>query len=137
METRVMVVGSVKAENGLKKNKPRIRLTGPWLAEMGFQTDCLATAEYQFRQITIRLQGSGLEAYSKVVKKALSSREGLLQVRQERLRDKRHPHLQLAGFWLEDLGFKIGSLLVIRYEYGLINLQLLDLDELKERGFFG
>jgi len=136
METRVMVVGSSKAENKQKKRKPRIRLTGPWLPEIGFEPDCLATAEYQHGHITIRLQGSGLDTYQKVVKKALSSRDGLLQVRLERVSGKCYPHLELTGFWLEELGFQIGKLMVIRYEYGLINIHLLDLDELKARGLF-
>jgi len=127
MDTKVMVVGSAK---GVQKRRPRIRLIGFWLNEIGFEYNSLATAEYEKGSIIIRLQGTGLEAYGKVVKQALGSKTGLLQVRLDSHNKKRTPCLEVKGNWLEKSGFAIGGVIVVRFGYGVINIRLVDPDKL-------
>jgi HSP20-like domain of unknown function (DUF1813). len=127
MDTKIMVVGSEKSS---RKRKPRIRLAGFWLDEIGFQYNSLAAFEFENNRIVIRLEGSGLDAYKRVVKQVLASRKVLVQVRLEWHGKKKNPHLEVKGFWLEQFGFKIGSVIVVQYEYGFITIRLLDVDKL-------
>jgi hypothetical protein len=133
METKVNVVGSTKTKDG-QKRRPRIRLAGFWLEELGFTADCLATVESEEGQIIIRRQGTGLDTYKNIVKQVRTSQTGLLQVKAEVHNKKRTPHLEVKGFWLEELGFHIGSIIVIQATYGLIKILLLNLDELTTKG---
>jgi HSP20-like domain of unknown function (DUF1813). len=125
MTTKVMVVGS---EKGNPKRRPRIRLAGFWLNEIGFKYESLATADYEPGRIVIKLQGSGIDTYSQVVKEVLASKGGLLQVRLEWHNKKKTPHLEIKGLWLENFGFTIGSVFVVQAEYGQINIHLVDLN---------
>ena len=127
MTTKVMVVGSAK---DTRTHKPRIRITGFWLDEIGFTCDSLATADYEPGQIIIKLQGSGIDTYSRVIKEVLASKGGLLQVRLEWHNKKKTPHLEIKGLWLENFGFTIGSVIILQIEYGVINIRLVDLDKL-------
>lgn len=129
MDTRVLVVGSSKSNNS-QKRRPRIRLSGFWLNEIGFEYDNLVSAEYGTGSIVLKLQGKGTETYSKVVKGLLKNKSGLLQVNHEFKNKKQTIHLDLKGFWMEDYGFKIGSVIVVKSEYGVINIRVLDLDKL-------
>lgn len=133
METKVNIVGSAKSSNE-QKRRPRIRLAGFWLEELGFTADCLATVEYTKGQISIKRQGVGIDIYNQVVKSIRISQTGLLQVKTEVHNQKRTAHLEVKGFWLEELGFQIGSVIVVQYTYGLIKIRLLDLDKLTTRG---
>lgn len=127
MTTKVMVVGS---EKGNPKRRPRIRLAGFWLDEIGFKYESLATADYEPGKIVIKLQGSGIDTYSQVVKGVLASKGGLLHVRLEWHNKKKTPHLEIKGLWLENHGFRIGSVIALKIEYGLISIHLVDLDKL-------
>lgn len=133
METKVNVVGSAKSSNE-QKRRPRIRLAGFWLEELGFTADCLATVEYAKGQIAIKRQGSGIDTYNQVVKSIRTSQTRLLQVKTEVHNKKRTAHLEVKGFWLEEWGFQIGSVILVQYTYGLIKIRLLDLDKLTTRG---
>jgi hypothetical protein len=133
METKVNVVGSAKSNNE-QKRRPRIRLAGFWLEEIGFTADCLATVEYAKGQIIIKRQGVGINTYNQVVKSIRTSKAKLLQVKAGLHNKKRTAHLEVKGFWLEELGFQIGSVIVVQYTYGLIKIRLLDLDKLTTRG---
>lgn len=127
MDTKIMVVGSVK---GSLRRRPRIRLSGFWLDEIGFNYNRLATADYESGQIIIKLQGSGADTYSQVVKGVLASKGGLLQVRLEWHGKQKEPHLEINGLWLEDFGFTIGSIMAVKLEYGLITIRLVDFEKL-------
>ncbi|HWR62706.1 MAG TPA: hypothetical protein VN580_13885 [Clostridia bacterium] len=128
MMTQVMVVGSAKGDGD--RRRPRIRLAGFWLDSMGFKPDSLVTADYADGSIVLRLQGEGLDAYRKIVGQVRTNRSGLLQVRNELHNRKRTPHMEVKGFWLEDMGFTIGSIIVVHSEYGLIRISLIDADKL-------
>ncbi|MGE5371932.1 MAG: hypothetical protein ACM3QZ_08105 [Solirubrobacterales bacterium] len=131
MNKRILAVGSEKVDSVRPKRKPRIRISGFWLNEYGFERDSLVIAEYDQERITFKLQGSGMEAYKAVVKQVRESDSlALLQVKAEMHNGKRTPHIEVKGPWLEDLGFSIGSWFVLRPEYGVFTLRLLDLDRL-------
>ncbi len=128
MEIKVMAVGSAKTK-GLKR-RPRIRLAGFWLNAIGFTPDSLVTARYENKSITFKAEGAGLHTYKALVRRNRADNSGLLQVTEEFHNKKRTPHFEVKGFWLEMLGFTIGSIIVVKYEYGSISIKLLELDKL-------
>lgn len=126
METRVFVVTRAKAA---AKRRPVIRLQGNWLDEIGFTAGKLVAAEYAKGRIILRLQDSG--NYKDLVKSALKASSGLFQVRLETNNQKQFSQIDLKGFWLENIGFTIGSVFAARYEFGLIKILLIDLSKLE------
>ena len=128
MNTKIMLVGSEKTRS--LKRHPRIRLAGFWLNDIGFKPDNLVTIEYESKSIMLKVQGSGLDTYKSFVRYARANKAGLLQVREECHNKRRTPHFEIKGFWLEMLGFTIGSHIVVKFEYGSINIRLLELDKL-------
>lgn len=125
MIKKIMVVGS---EKGVQRPKPRMRLSGLWLNEIGFTDNSLATAEYEAGKMTIKLKGSGLDTYSQVVRGVIAAKAGLLQVKPAPFNKIHTPHLEIKGYWLEGWGFAIGSVFVVKAEYGLINISLMELE---------
>lgn len=128
METKIMTVGSAKTKV-VNKRRPRIRLSGFWLNEIGFEGGKLAAAQYDHGSILIRAHNS--DNYRNLVRGAVKEKSGLFQVRQTTHNRKLTPHLELKGFRLELLGFAIGSVIAVRYEYGFIKITLIDLNKLE------
>jgi len=127
MERKVIVVSSLKSH--VERRSPRIRLSGFWLNDIGFESDSLVSGNYENGSITFNLQGKGVETYSKIVKGLLKNRAGLLQVYSHYANKKLVPYLEVSGFWLNNFGFEIGSVIVVQYEYGVINIRVLDLEK--------
>ena len=127
-DIRIMVVGSAKAGG---RRRPRIRVAGLWLEGVGFPADALVTVGYDKGSITMRSQGKGVEAYSRLVGQIRQGNSGLVQVRSLLHNKKRAPHLEVKGFWLERFGFSIGDVVAIRHEHGLIRVSLLDLSKIE------
>ena len=125
---QIMAVGSAKAAD---RRRPRIRLAGLWLAEIGFTADSLVTASYDRGSINLKLQGQGMETYSRLISQIRKDKSGLIQVRSLLHNKKRTPHLEVKGFWLERFGFTIGGVIAVRQEYGFIQIRLLDLSKLE------
>lgn len=130
MDTKIMTVGSAKL-NRSGGRRPRIRLAGFWLNDIGFEPDSLVTAEYQDGFLEFKAQGKGLDTYRHLIKQVRGNRSALLQVRNELHNRKRTPHFEVCGLWLERLGFTIGSVIAIRYSQGYIKVKLLDLEKLE------
>ena len=131
MDTKVMVVGSTKASyTNTERRRPRIRLAGFWLNEIGFEYEKMVTVEYQNGRINLKLQGSGIETYKNLVKEARKSGLDLIKVENQYHNKKLTPHLEIKGFRLNDLGFNIGSVILVRFEYGHIEIILLDISKL-------
>lgn len=128
MDIKVMVVGSAKSDSN--RRRPRIRLAGFWLENIGFEVDTLVTADYDNGSIVLKSQGTGIDTYTRLVRQVRKKHSSLLQVTLESHNRKQTPHLEVKGFWLEKLSFTIGSVIVIRFEYGLIHIKLLDLEKL-------
>lgn len=125
MDVKIMKVGGAKL-NLHGGRRPRIRITGFWLTDLGFELDSLVTAEFLDGCIEFKPQGKGTEVYIRLAKKARGNRSALLQVRNEIHNGKQTPHFEVCGLWLERLGFTIGSVIAIRYAYGYIRVKLLD-----------
>jgi hypothetical protein len=126
METRVLTVTSAKSAN---RRRPVVRLQGDWLDKIGFSYGKLVTAEYEQGKIHLRLQDS--EDYKDLVKSALKASSGLFQVRRETCNKKAFSQIDMKGFWLENIGFTIGSVFAVWYEYGFIKILLIDLEKLE------
>lgn len=132
MNTQVMVVGSAKTKD-IRRRRPRIRLSGFWLNDIGFTCDSLIEAEYSRECIALKLEGSGVDTYNRVVKGLLRHNMGLLQVKGEIKNNKRTPSIEVKGFWLEEYGFKVGSVIVVESEQGCITIKLLDIDSVTSK----
>ena len=128
METKVMSVGSAKTKV-VNKRRPRIRLTGFWLNEIGFEGGKLAAAKYDHG--TILLHAHDSDNYRNLVRGAFKEKSGLFQVRQTTHNRKLTTHIEIMGFRLETLGFSIGNVIAVRYEYGFIKITLIDLNKLE------
>ena len=124
-DTKIIAIGSCKASN---RRRPRIRLAGLWLEEIGFEADTLVTTAYDNGSIILKVQGKGVETYRRLVSQIRKDKSGLIQVRSLLHNKKRAPHLELKGFWLERFGFAIGGVVAVRYKYGLIQIKLLALN---------
>ena len=131
MDTKVMVVGSAKASyTNTDRRRPRIRLAGFWLNEIGFEYERLVTAEYQNGRINLKAEGSGIETYKSLVKDVRKNNSDLIKVENQYHNKKLTPHLEIKGFRLNDLGFNIGSVILVRFKYGHIEIILLDISNL-------
>ena len=129
MDTRIMAVGSAKTKTG-KKRRSRVRITGFWLNSIGFENGKLVSAEYNYGNVILKAHDSDIATYESLVNGIRKNKSSLLQVRQD-LKNKQYtPHIEIKGFWLENLGFTIGSVIAVQYENGLINIRLLDLSKL-------
>jgi hypothetical protein len=129
MDIRIMAVGSAKL-NRSGGRRPRIRLAGFWLEDIGFGPDSLVTAQFGEGSIELRPHGKGVDAYSRIVKQVRETHSCLLQVRNELHNRKRVPHFEVKGLWLEEYGFVTGSVIAVRYSFGYINVKLLDMGKL-------
>ena len=129
METKIMVVGSCKTTTK-NKRRPRIRISGFWLVDIGFVPETLVSGSSEQGKLVFEAHGLGIETYQKVVKDVLKSGSKLLQVKNELHNKKRTPHFEVKGQWLEACGFSIGKVIAIQYEYGRITVHGLDIEKL-------
>lgn len=127
--TKVVVVTRSKARLATRY-RASIRLSGFWLDTLGFEYGTLVRADYRQGSIVLKVQGKGIDAYNNVVKEVMDNRSGLFQVKHNTKRKRYYPTIDIAGFWLEELGFTIGSVAVVQCEHGVITLRLLDLEKL-------
>lgn len=129
METKIMVVGSAKTSSEHKR-RPRIRISGFWLADIGFAPGTLVSGSSEQGKLVFEAHGLGIETYQKIVKDVLKSGSKLLQVKNELHNKKRTPHFEVKGAWLEACGFSIGQVIAVQYEYGKITVHVLDIKKL-------
>jgi hypothetical protein len=69
--------------------------------------------------------------YKDLVKGAFKASSGLFQVRRETGNKKSFSQIDIKGFWLENIGFIIGSVFAVRYEFGFMKILLIDLEKLE------
>ena len=130
MDRKIMIVGSAKSHN-INRRRPRIRISGFWLTEIGFQTDSIVTSHYENEKITLKLEGKGIDTYNSVVKTLIgSNNSSLLQVRKDYVNSKPTPNIQMKGYWLENYGFNIGSVIIVSFKYGFLDIRVIDIDNL-------
>jgi hypothetical protein len=124
MNTRLLTV--VKSKTKTKdKFRPRIRFSGKWLAEIGFNHGNLVSVNFDNGYLIFKAHDKGLESYGKLVKGILKNKMGLLQVSMEKQRE----HFEVKGLWLNNLGFTIGSVVAVQYEMNIIKAKLIDLSK--------
>lgn len=129
MGTKIMVVGSCKGSDEHKRSA-RIRLSGFWLNNIGFESDTLVSCSKDNGMLVFEAHGVGIETYHKVVKNLLKSASQLIQVKNELHNKKCTPHLEVKGEWLSQYGFYIGQVIAVQYEYGRITVRVLDIEKL-------
>ena len=133
METKVVTVNNTKAYYASAPTSPKrcpaIRLEGDWLNGIGFNYGRSAIAEYGKGRIILRLQDPG--HYQELVKEALKTDSGLFNVQRGQNNNIAFPRLDIREFRLEHFGFIAGSVVIAHFQYGLITLLLVDLDQLE------
>lgn len=135
MNRRLLIVASNKTD-GIKRRRPRIRIAGFWLDEIGFNYEKLIEASFKNGLINLKVVGQGINTYNNVVKNIRQSNSCLLQVKHEMRNKKYIPSIDLKGFWLEKFGFKIGDVIMIDVENEQINIKLLDIDAVTNKKAF-
>jgi hypothetical protein len=129
VETKVLTITKTSYDGARPRDCPALKLQGNWLNSIGFSYGKLAIAEYGQDSIILRLQDSG--DYRLLVKSSLKSSSGLFQVRRETNNKLEFPRLDIWGSRLERMGFTFDSVVMVRYEYGLIKLSLVDTGQLE------
>lgn len=124
MDTKVIVIGSSKGQT--PSRIPRIRLGGYWLNEIGFGFNTVVSVKYEDGNLVLQRHESGKEAYFHLADLGFRKRSCMLRVGRETI-DSPKPHFTVKGYWLEEFGFNIGSVVIVRYEYGIIRMQVLDI----------
>lgn len=132
MISRLITVSSAKTD-GVRRRRPSIRLSGLWLQEIGFAPNAVVTAKYEYGVIELSLHGEGMEAYKSIDKKTLTTSSGTIQITKEYKNKKITPCFQFLGYWLEEYGFTIGSVVYVQSEYGKMTLKLLDVDAMTRK----
>lgn len=127
MDTKIIVVSSAKAGQ-LEKRRPRIRFTGDWLNTIGFTPGSLVRYRREHGLITFTLLASA--ANTRIVHSSID----LLQIRQSKHNGKPTAHFEIKGFWMNDIGFTIGSVVAVQFEYGMIKAGILDIESLVSSG---
>ena len=136
MHSKILTVTSAKV-NGSKK-RAIIKFSGLWLNEIGFSSNNLVEVISEPEKIVFKVCGEGIEAYEKTLKAMLRKKSGLLQIQKSRSNKINVPAFDVKGRWIEALGFTIGSVVLLRYEFGIITSRLIDIDKLEnlQRGAF-
>ena len=130
MNAKIMTVTNAKA-TGLNNRRPAIKFRGLWLNEIGFEKDNLVELQKEAGSLLFKVHSKGIETYGRLVKSLLKSKSDLIQIQQSRANQKDVPAFDVKGKWLENLGFKIGSVILVQYGTGIIKVRLIDLEKLE------
>ena len=123
--TRVLVVGSGKLTSG--NRKPRIRIAGFWLEEFGFCTGAVVFAQFTQGKVILTVQSDGMEAYKRCIQDLRQKGGAVIQISSQRHNNKRTPHFELVGLWMERYGFRIGDVVVLHLAPGRMSVTRLEL----------
>lgn len=129
MDTKIMTVTSAKTKCP-GKLRPKLRISGFWLDSIGFEYDRLVTVTHESGSLVFKVYGKGTDTYMNLVKGVLKNKSGLLQVRHAKANKKKVPSFEVKGQWLENLGFRIGSVVAVQFQSDIIRVRLIDLDKL-------
>jgi hypothetical protein len=123
MDTKIIVVGSAKAGT-LERRRPRIRFTGEWLKPLGFTPDSFVRFSRDQGVVTFTLIASPVK--TRIVHSSID----LLQVKQTKHNGKFTSHFEIKGFWMNEIGFTIGSIIAVQFEYGMIKAMTVDIESI-------
>ena len=131
MNSKVLVVTSAKGNK--KGRRPKIALSGLWLDEIGFIQNSLVNVQCSSKNILLRLCNMDSISHSELSKRIVrEDSKGIFHVGHQWSKKKKYPVINLAGFWLEKYDFTIGGFLAINYDYGIINIHLLELHDIPD-----
>jgi len=105
---------------------PKIKLSGRWLADIGFTSESITTAKSENGKISFQLQIDGVERYGELVKFARQNGMRIVQVRTA----SNVPLIIITGSICEKVEFGIEDILVATFSYGNIELRKLNLEKL-------
>ena len=125
MQTKIMIVGSSK--NNSNSRRARIRLSGLWLIDYGFNTGKFLTVSCKNGCITFNAVNTD---YKSVVKAAFKNNLKVLQVLQEKRNGILVPIIDIKGNWVSDIGFLIGSIFIMQSNPESITLRLVDVNKI-------
>jgi hypothetical protein len=121
-DTRLVPMGTVK-ENYTKQNIPKIRLSGHWLRDYGFEINSLLTAQAVPGSVTFTLENATPGDYVDLVRRARRQKTRLIQVRTESDR----PRIGITGSSVDRAGFALDDILAVSHAPGILKLQRLAL----------
>ena len=112
------------------KQKPKIVLQGEWVRKAGFEMDSLVLAEFRKGIAVFKIpdkDGGETTLLHQIKQKEIQ----LLKVGSTLSKGKTRPSIQAGYSLLAELGFSIGSLVIVMVEYGIIQVKVLDVDMLE------
>ena len=110
---------------GGKIPKPKLIIINERLAEVGFEPDTLVIIDCQDGIITLTAKDSGIESYRQLVQEVRRNGQKLVQVTQ----NKNRSQVEIMGDWLSEHGFEMDDIILVRYDYGKIQVKKLDLEQ--------
>jgi hypothetical protein len=108
-----------------------IHLSGVFLANAGFTLNKLVHINYSYGKILLKACGEGSEDYFKIRKSILANRKGSLTKVFQKLSihtKEYYPFLNINESWLELMGFAEGTPIIVKSEYGIVDISILDLE---------
>lgn len=134
-DAKIMTVSSNRAK---KRALPtaNIHLSGNLLVNAGFTVNKLVHIDYDYGRIRLKVCGESNEDYLKIRKTILTNRKGsLITVKQMlSVRTKKYyPFVDINDSWFEAMGFIEGTPIIIKSEYGIIDISILDLKTARKR----
>lgn len=132
MKYKFYYVRAIKSRSNSNKYRPIISISGDWLHDIGFTIDSLITIEYKENMLELLAHPKGMDTYTNIYKDVFENKKRLIQVGTDRRalhglgKQAIRPTFDLSGRWLESFGFVIDSIVILRYQMGLIHLKVLD-----------
>lgn len=125
MIKKVLAVSTSKGTEG-KNPMPRIRIAGKWLVPLGFASNSFVSVSYRNEFIELQLEKSTID-FTRI-----RSKTGFLKISRScnKTCHGLYPLITVRGYWLNDLGFTIGSVALVKCDVGKITIQLIKCDEL-------
>jgi hypothetical protein len=104
-------------------SRPRIQLTGGWLAEMGFVDGALVEALPVPGGIDFILRNENIRRYSGLYHCAKENGGSLIRAYVPASRSRKGPAFVASGRYILKGGLKVGDQLAAKYEYGLVRVR--------------
>jgi hypothetical protein len=125
METKISVVTKAKGHSELKQI-PIIKISGEWLNKYGLEWKKLIAVKYKNKSIELELHNSDIDL------KRIRSKDGFIRIGRDKTKKlKIWSQVHVKGYWLNDNGFPIGTVVVIKINNGKISIRALDMDSLQ------
>ena len=125
MVKKVLVVSKSKGVEG-KSSIPRIRICGKWLVPLGFVPDKFVSVSCKNEFIELQLEKPDID-FSRI-----RSKNGFLKVGRSNNKTSIgfSPIIYIRGYWLNDIGFAIGAIVLVNCDSAKITIQLIKHDGL-------